>query len=788
VEVVITVLIRKGSSKEEVYPVPFHAIVPSVPMNPLLERFILWVWRRFQPEEGWLAVVLLLAAVACLSGGVIAAERVPEVWVVGWTAMWGLVLAMVLAKRPLPWATAWLFIVEYGLVTTTIYLARLWPPLATLLGGWGPTSEHIRLNLALFADRTAGWWQAVAGGGESEETIVFAFGLGGLAWLLAAYAGWSTFRQRRPLAGLTIVGLALALNSYFGDAPIWLAAIFVALAALIAAALHYANLEREWRDKGVDYSQEIRLDLLLAGGAVSLLLLATAFTVPAINPRAIVRAVFERPAVQQVEETLGRVFAGVQPPRQGPLDESSGGSGRGVLPRSYLLGNPPELSETVAMRAIVTVEGVVERPEARLHWRGISYDVYTGRGWALSSERQETVAAGAPIPWPSLPTESQVTARQAVFWVLDQRVTRYTIGAPLAFEQDVVTLWRGVEDLSRVQGTVQVYTATSQLVAASPAELRVAEPAGIPLAVQARYTQLPEEMPARVRQLAQEVAGAAPTAYDQALALQSFLRQYPYSLDVELPPADLDPVEFFLFELQRGYCDYYASAMVVMARSLGLPARVAAGFLAQPPDENGVQTIYQIHAHSWPEIYFAGYGWVEFEPTPATSSGEQANSLPATTPEVMGLATPPPIPEATVRRPFPWWSLLLLLLLPLGWWVVRQRQRRPVIQDRILWAYDQLQHQARHLGQRTPASQTPAEFQAALLARLDGVLTQKPSRVSGRLARLHAEIRPEAERLINLFIARQYGRVRPMAQAAILSWRRLRGRLWLLRILKKISG
>lgn len=753
-------------------------------MNPVLERFILWVWRRFRPEEGWLAVVLLVAAVGCLSAAVIAAEWVPEVGVVGWTAVLGLVLGMVLAKRPVSWATAWLFIIAYGLITTTIYLAQLWPPLLTLLAGWGASSEHIRLNLALFADQMAGWWRAVANGGASEETVVFAFGLGGLAWLLGAYAGWSTFRQRRPLAGLTLIGLALALNSYFGDAPIWIAAVFVSLAALIAATLHFANLEREWRVKGVDYSQEIRLDLLLTGGAVALALLATAFTIPAINLRAISRAVFERPAVQQAEETLGRVFAGVQPPRRGPLDESVGGSsGRGVLPRSYLLGNPPELAETVVMRAIVDFDGEVARPESALHWRGISYDVYTGRGWAISEERQEVVTAGSPIPWPSLPAEAQVTATQAVYWVLDQRVTRYTMGMPLAFEQDVVTLWRGVEDLSRVQGTVQVYTATSQLVGASPAELRAAPPAEIPLAVQARYTELPAGVPERVRELAQQVAGDAPTAYDQALALQTFLRQYPYSLDLELPPADADPVDFFLFELQRGYCDYYASAMVVMARSLGLPARVAAGFLAQPPDENGVQTVYQINAHSWPEIYFAGYGWVEFEPTPAVSgnAGQQTNeALPATTPEIEVVATPPPIPEAAPRRPFPWLVLLLLPLL-LGWWVVRRRRQRPVVRDGILWAYDQLQQQARHLGQPTPPSQTPAEFQAALLTHLNDHPAQ-----SSRLARLQAEIRPEAERLINLFIARQYGRVRPAAQSALHSWRRLRGRLWLLRILKKL--
>jgi transglutaminase-like putative cysteine protease len=107
------------------------------------------------------------------------------------------------------------------------------------------------------------------------------------------------------------------------------------------------------------------------------------------------------------------------------------------------------------------------------------------------------------------------------------------------------------------------------------------------------------------------------------------LRQYPYSLEVTGPPPNVDPVAYFLFELQAGYCDYYASAMVVMARSLGLPARMGVGYLAQPADEAGVQTIRQLHGHSWAEIYFAGVGWVEFEPTGSFDSPRDARGTSA---------------------------------------------------------------------------------------------------------------------------------------------------------------
>src|SRR5690606_5521773 len=108
---------------------------------------------------------------------------------------------------------------------------------------------------------------------------------------------------------------------------------------------------------------------------------------------------------------------------------------------------------------------------------------------------------------------------------------------------------------------------------------------------------------------AAQITRGTSTPYEAAKAIEAFLRQYPYSLEVPPPPTGRDPVDFFLFELQRGYCDYYASAMVVLARSVGLPARMVIGYHAQPPGEDGVQIVYHINAHSWAEIFLGEYGW-----------------------------------------------------------------------------------------------------------------------------------------------------------------------------------
>ncbi len=447
------------------------------------------------------------------------------------------------------------------------------------------------------------------------------------------------------------------------------------------------------------------------------------------------------------------------------------------------------------------------------HWRGLSYDFYNGRGWALTTERQEPIAVNEDIPLP--PVLEQTGIGQSVHWVLGDVFTRYTLGLPQRFNQDVVVYWRGIEDLSRVLGRGNSYSAVSQTTTARPNQLRQSSLEDVPPAVMARYTQLPDTIPGRVHQLAREAAGlvtesaqpslqaesaqpvsgdpeSIPSPYDQAKALERFLRQYPYSLEVELPPAGSDPVDFFLFELQTGYCDYYASAMVVMARSLGLPARLATGFLAQPAGENGVQTIYQINAHSWAEIYFSDYGWVEFEPTAAFPSSETRPVAPADSnfelQEPVPYAEPPPIPEPEPKFSFPYWLLGFVVLFPVAWWLWRRRQRKGEKLDDVRWAYSRLQLSAQRLGQPATPSQTPAEFEEALrgwLQQMEGL------RLAGRLGL--DELYPEIERLTAAFVNVQYAGKKPPGErlnldwAALSGWRRIRGRLWLLGLLNRLQ-
>ncbi|MDZ4247091.1 MAG: transglutaminase-like domain-containing protein, partial [Dehalococcoidia bacterium] len=178
--------------------------------------------------------------------------------------------------------------------------------------------------------------------------------------------------------------------------------------------------------------------------------------------------------------------------------------------------------------------------------------------------------------------------------------------------QDVL----GVRHLAGIKRKT-VYSIESSVSTATHLVLGKA-PTDYPGWVTDRYLQLPEDFPDSVKQLAREITGDAENPYEKALAIESYLRRLTYNTAINYPPADMDVVEYFLFDAPEGYCDYFASSMAVMLRSVGIPARIVAGYNNGEYDiEDDVYVIRESNAHSWPEVFFPGYGWVEFEPTPS---------------------------------------------------------------------------------------------------------------------------------------------------------------------------
>ncbi|MCL2408095.1 MAG: transglutaminase domain-containing protein [Oscillospiraceae bacterium] len=133
------------------------------------------------------------------------------------------------------------------------------------------------------------------------------------------------------------------------------------------------------------------------------------------------------------------------------------------------------------------------------------------------------------------------------------------------------------------------------------------------------YTELPSYFPERIRDLALSITAGAANDYERARLLEAYLTEnFEYTLLPGFPPPNRDFVDHFLFDLRMGYCTYFATAFVVMARSLGMPARYVEGFLVRGiPDEHGFYNVMNTMGHAWGEVYFEGFGWHRFEPTPA---------------------------------------------------------------------------------------------------------------------------------------------------------------------------
>jgi transglutaminase-like putative cysteine protease len=337
-------------------------------------------------------------------------------------------------------------------------------------------------------------------------------------------------------------------------------------------------------------------------------------------------------------------------------------------------------------------------------WRGQSFDTWDGREWKQSDRKPVPVRGDAPIQLRGAPEDRESGVLDAggdfVQTVFVEQAGPNLIFAAYAPDRVYFTDSTLFElNDGTVRTAVQlpkgaVYTVVSRRTPVTEELLRATANVRVALAptLQARYTQLPDDVPQRVLDLAASVTAGAPTTYDKVRALEAWMAaNTSYTLDIPPLPPGQDAVDRYLFVDKQGFCEQIGTALVVMLRSLGVPARLAVGFT--PGERNPFTGLFEVRArdaHAWAEVWFPGIGWQSFDPTASVPfSGEPFSSsagaglasfLKARLPSI-----PSWLPEAG--------TVVVAVGIPLatlGWMAV-QRGRRRRARAAMSWASLQLE-------------------------------------------------------------------------------------------------
>jgi transglutaminase-like putative cysteine protease len=409
-----------------------------------------------------------------------------------------------------------------------------------------------------------------------SDTIALLTGLSVLrltaadVWALAIAPGpvflsWYLAMRERYVWSVTVGGTALGLFVLTGDAgtATTLVGVLGAGAAIGLGTLdHYGGTVAQ-------------LDTLVAVLAAMVVLAATLSVVP------------------------GGAAQPLLPDRGSPTVEAS------------LVDTQERIEVLGSIRLSPKVRYTVEAGE-RHYWQTASYDRYTGDGWVRTGDADpyqgrlqgppgaarrltqtvtpESTVSAMPAAWKPVAVSGEVADRV--------QVTQQGFFVPAAS--------LGAGEQYRVESRVPQYT--SEQLRRSGTDY--------PEAIRSSYLQLPESTSPRVRERAAEIAGGQDNPYDTAVAIEQWLEENKrYSLTVERPEGDV--AEAFLFEMDAGYCTYYATTMVTLLRAQGVPARLAVGYTPGEQVSDGRYVVRGLDSHAWVEVYFADVGWVRFDPTPA---------------------------------------------------------------------------------------------------------------------------------------------------------------------------
>lgn len=605
-------------------------------------------------------------------------------------------------------------------------------------------SKEIGQSLNFILSRFFSWVFLYISSNEVNDPIMVNITWGFGVWISSYWVSWSIQRFVNPLIALSplilLYTLSLKINGANGNAILPILGLGFALMIFMT----HEKIMTTWKENNTKYPSTINANTNISAVLVSLLLLVIAATIPSISFSKI-EDFFNR--IQSLAKAQGSGSDSSRPSQIEPILEDPLAPVRlenyysGGLPNTHLIMAPPELSDQIIMN--VKIEDPFATELSPVYYFGsLTYQSYTSMGWASQTSHDQNFLSGQPII-SELPPNQRPIIQEVQMAAFAKLNLVYSAGTILVVDSDYQVGFRSEENSDNsndIFGTLVTstnYKTESFLPLYDENDLREASQ-DYPDWVSNRYLELPDSVPDRVINLAFEITILESTPYDRAVAIEQYLRTFPYTTDIPQPPVGVDIADHFLFTVQEGYCDYYATSMVVLARAIGLPARFVLGYIGQTYDP--IEDAFIItgdQAHSWVEIYFPEYGWVQFEPTAGRPGiNRQAENIEFLPEELNAPGESLVDPQSALEQfvlailPYTYRLLMVFILLPiylvpkLDIWLLQRKE--PAQLARFL--YNRLYKYGSKINLTPYPKDTPLEYIARLNQKLNTLSKDKPTK------------------------------------------------------------
>ena len=467
-----------------------------------------------------------------------------------------------------------------------------------------------------------------------SDSFLFILLMGTFFWLNSLATSYLLSRYGKPWVGLIAAGASMAIFDVYHPALATggvATAIFAVLSFVLVTRIYYLKQAHQWQEDRVAEDNDTGTSLVRVTFLVVVILVFLSWKAPSVV-KAFVPDSPENVKLLETWQTFRHRLENATAPLRGSVQNPVEYFGD-----NFSLGTGSILTD----QTIFTVT-----PSQRLYsglsfyWRMRSYDYYQNGQWTSNSDDTYGYTSGVSLVFNQYADRSEV---QFQFTPSKELSMLYSPGLFVASDHNVnllVDRTSGlIDDVTSVLTIPNIkkgqsFSVTSDVSTANISDLQAAG-TNYPEWVTGAYLQLPSDFSTRIQALAQSITAGLVTPYEKADAITNWLRtNIQYSATIPNPPAGQDPIEWILFDEKQAFCNYYASAEVLMLRSVGVPARWVVGYAqGEQITENGKMAfrVRDKDRHAWPEVFFPGLGWVEFEPTalqPSLSrpTGDSADS------------------------------------------------------------------------------------------------------------------------------------------------------------------